>query len=209
MKIVANRDDRDFGWEMSSRGRFATPADSPLHDCSPYRELHVRRWSLGFVHRSRTILCRAVPNPVPNDCPLLHRGTTAGHAQAGAPDDGGPAPPAGRARVGAGVRGGLQGWVGQELVLFLAPSSAVVTPPHSMPPLRVWLTHVYGRVVTPRAWGSRPLRLCQRGLEGGRVEVEGPGYQGCQTTAVHNLQRVGSSGPRNNSSGDHFSRRAT
>jgi hypothetical protein len=28
-----------------------------------YRGLHVRRWGLGFVHRSRAILCRAVPNP--------------------------------------------------------------------------------------------------------------------------------------------------
>jgi multidrug resistance efflux pump len=45
-----------------SRGRFATPTDSPLHDGSPYWGLHARRWGLGFVHRSRTILCRAVPN---------------------------------------------------------------------------------------------------------------------------------------------------
>ena len=44
-----------------SRGRFATPADSPLHDGTPYRGLHVRRWGLGFVRHSRTILCRAVP----------------------------------------------------------------------------------------------------------------------------------------------------
>jgi hypothetical protein len=36
---------RDFRWGVSSRGRFATPADFPLHDCSPYRELHVRRES--------------------------------------------------------------------------------------------------------------------------------------------------------------------
>jgi hypothetical protein len=34
---------------MSSRGRFAPPADFPLHDCSPYRGLHVRRERLGFV----------------------------------------------------------------------------------------------------------------------------------------------------------------
>jgi hypothetical protein len=38
-----------------SRGRFATPADSPLQDCSPYSQVHVRRESLGFVHRSRTL----------------------------------------------------------------------------------------------------------------------------------------------------------
>jgi hypothetical protein len=35
-----------------SRGRFATPADFPPHDCSPFRGLHVHRESLGFVHRS-------------------------------------------------------------------------------------------------------------------------------------------------------------
>jgi hypothetical protein len=39
-----------------SRGRYATPADSPRHDGTPYRGLHVRRWGLGFVHRSRTII---------------------------------------------------------------------------------------------------------------------------------------------------------
>jgi hypothetical protein len=42
-------------------GRFATPADSPLHDCSPYRGLHVRRESLGVVPHSRTLSCRPVP----------------------------------------------------------------------------------------------------------------------------------------------------
>ena len=47
---------------MSSRGRFATPADFPRQDCSPYRGLHVRRESLGCVHRSRAILCRPAPN---------------------------------------------------------------------------------------------------------------------------------------------------
>ena len=45
-----------------SRGRFATPADFPRHDGTPYRRLRARRWGLGFVHRSRTIFCRAVPN---------------------------------------------------------------------------------------------------------------------------------------------------
>jgi hypothetical protein len=44
-----------------SRGRFATPADSPRQDRSPCRELHVRRESLGVVHRSRA-MCRTVPN---------------------------------------------------------------------------------------------------------------------------------------------------
>jgi hypothetical protein len=46
-----------------SRGRFATPADSPRHDCSPCSHLHVRRGSLGFVRRSRAIFCRPVPIP--------------------------------------------------------------------------------------------------------------------------------------------------
>jgi hypothetical protein len=46
-----------------SRGRFATPADFPLQDCSPDRELHARRGRLGFVNRSRAsfCFCRAVP----------------------------------------------------------------------------------------------------------------------------------------------------
>jgi hypothetical protein len=39
---------------MSSRGRSATPADFLLQDCSPYSHQHVRRESLGFVHRSAT-----------------------------------------------------------------------------------------------------------------------------------------------------------
>jgi hypothetical protein len=59
---VANRNGRGFG-RGRSRGRFATYADFPLHDGSPYSHAHVRREGLGFVHRSRTILCRAVPNP--------------------------------------------------------------------------------------------------------------------------------------------------
>ena len=46
-----------------SRGRFATPADSPHQDCSAYRGIHARRESLGFVHRSRAIFCRPAPNP--------------------------------------------------------------------------------------------------------------------------------------------------
>jgi hypothetical protein len=61
-KRVANRDGRDFGWEMRSRGRFATPTDSPRRDGSPYSHVDVRRESLGFVHRARALFCRAVPN---------------------------------------------------------------------------------------------------------------------------------------------------
>jgi hypothetical protein len=45
---VANRNGTDFGWEMGSRGSFATPAGFPRHDCSPYSHVHVRRESLGF-----------------------------------------------------------------------------------------------------------------------------------------------------------------
>ena len=62
---VADRNVKDFGWEMRSGGRFATPADSPRHDCSPYSHVHARRESLGFVHRSRAIFSRAVLNPNP------------------------------------------------------------------------------------------------------------------------------------------------
>jgi hypothetical protein len=57
---VANRNVCDFGWDIS--GRYATPADSPVHDGTPYRKLRVRRWGFGFVHRSRSSFCRAVPN---------------------------------------------------------------------------------------------------------------------------------------------------
>jgi hypothetical protein len=64
--------------ERLSRGRFATPADSPRHDCASYRELRVRRWGLGFVHHYRTLFCRAVPNL--NDSQLLHRCLGAGRA---------------------------------------------------------------------------------------------------------------------------------
>jgi hypothetical protein len=43
-----------------SRGRFAKPADFPLHDCSPYSHVHVRRESVGVVRRSRASFCRPV-----------------------------------------------------------------------------------------------------------------------------------------------------
>jgi hypothetical protein len=59
---VANRV-KGFRVGDRSRGRYATPADFPLQDCSPYRKLRVRGWGLGFVYHSRAILCRAVPNP--------------------------------------------------------------------------------------------------------------------------------------------------
>jgi hypothetical protein len=47
------------GGRGAHAGRFATPADSPRHECSPNRGLHARRERLGFV---RTLFCRPVPN---------------------------------------------------------------------------------------------------------------------------------------------------
>jgi hypothetical protein len=52
MQKFANRWVRFSGGRSLTRGRFATPADSLQHDCSPYSHAHVRRDS-GFVHRSR------------------------------------------------------------------------------------------------------------------------------------------------------------
>ena len=40
-----------------------------------YRGLRVRRWGLGFVHRSRTILCRPRAQPSRYDSQLLRRCT--------------------------------------------------------------------------------------------------------------------------------------
>jgi hypothetical protein len=60
-----------------SRGRYATPADSPRHDGTPYRGLRVRRWGLGFVHHSRTILYRPRQTPTlrfANFCIAVLRG---------------------------------------------------------------------------------------------------------------------------------------
>jgi hypothetical protein len=60
---VANRNGWDLGWEIAHElGRFAAPADSPLHDCSPCSHVHARRESLGFVHIAQAILRRPVPN---------------------------------------------------------------------------------------------------------------------------------------------------
>jgi hypothetical protein len=53
---------RVSGWEIGEVC-FATPADFPRHEGTPYRRLRARRWGLGFVHRSRIIFCRAVTNP--------------------------------------------------------------------------------------------------------------------------------------------------
>jgi hypothetical protein len=53
-KTAANRD--VSGWAIAHEAVFATPADSPRHDGTPYRELRVRRWGLGVIHRSRALL---------------------------------------------------------------------------------------------------------------------------------------------------------
>jgi hypothetical protein len=49
-RVASRGREGGFGWEMSSRGHFATPADPPRHDGSPYRGLHVRRERLGFLN---------------------------------------------------------------------------------------------------------------------------------------------------------------
>ena len=65
---VADRNGRGFGWETSSRGRFATPADFPLRDCGSYSHVHAAKvWDLSIVQRS--IFCL----PVPSDSQLLHQ----------------------------------------------------------------------------------------------------------------------------------------
>ena len=62
VKKLRNRDGRDFGWGIAHAAVTRRPPNFPLHDGTPYRGLHVRRWGLSFVHRSRTISCRAEPN---------------------------------------------------------------------------------------------------------------------------------------------------
>jgi hypothetical protein len=47
----------------ASAGGASYEGELPLHDCSPHSHVHLRRESLGVVHRSRTIFCRPVPNP--------------------------------------------------------------------------------------------------------------------------------------------------
>ena len=67
LRIVTSRDSHQ---EIAH----TTPAEFPLHGGTPYQGLHARRWGLGFVHHSRAIFCRAVPNPHSHDSqPLLHR----------------------------------------------------------------------------------------------------------------------------------------
>jgi hypothetical protein len=72
MTKFANRNVRDFG----GRGAHAAVSRRPLtdlHDCSSCRGLHVRRESLGFVHRPVFIFCRPVPNLVLRFAFFLHR----------------------------------------------------------------------------------------------------------------------------------------
>jgi hypothetical protein len=71
-ETVANRDGGELriGWEMSSRGRFAPPADFPRHDCSPCSHVHVRRESLGICPPLRTSFCRPRAKPYQSDSQL-------------------------------------------------------------------------------------------------------------------------------------------
>jgi hypothetical protein len=73
------------------RGHFAPRADFPLHDRSPYS--HVRRGSLGFVHRSRTIT--VAPRQTLNVVDSQHF-SVAVYSTAHIPATGCPAPPATR-----------------------------------------------------------------------------------------------------------------
>jgi hypothetical protein len=49
--------------QRCKKREFATPADFPRRECSPYQGLHARRERFGFVHRLRIDFCRRVPNP--------------------------------------------------------------------------------------------------------------------------------------------------
>jgi hypothetical protein len=59
---ATQKDANRIGWEIAHANVSRRPPISPLHDCSPCSHVHVRQECLGFVHRSRTIACRAVPN---------------------------------------------------------------------------------------------------------------------------------------------------
>jgi hypothetical protein len=59
-----------------SRGRFATPADSPRHDYSPYSHVHVRRECLGFVRRSKYHFLPPRAQPQHFDSQLCHIAVT-------------------------------------------------------------------------------------------------------------------------------------
>jgi hypothetical protein len=52
MQKSQNRDHRDFGWGNAHSPVFATPADLPRHDGTPYRgcAYDVGVWILSIVH---------------------------------------------------------------------------------------------------------------------------------------------------------------
>jgi hypothetical protein len=81
MEKFANRSVGDFGWALTTGGRFATPAGSPRQDGSPCLGLHARFWGLGFVRRLRAVFCLPVPKPytLTYDSQLLHRCTSPPH----------------------------------------------------------------------------------------------------------------------------------
>jgi hypothetical protein len=62
---------------MSSRRRFATPAQSLQNDCSSHRGLHVRLASVGVVLRSRAGFVSPRAEPSSCDSHLCHRCTGA------------------------------------------------------------------------------------------------------------------------------------
>jgi hypothetical protein len=59
-KELAKRDVSEFGREKSSRGRFATPADFALHDCSPYFACTRTPRTLGICpsFKDRSVACQ-------------------------------------------------------------------------------------------------------------------------------------------------------
>jgi hypothetical protein len=60
---LANRNVRDFGWEIAHAAVSRRPPISfPLHCLYPDSHIHVRRESLGSVHHSKAIFCRPAPN---------------------------------------------------------------------------------------------------------------------------------------------------
>jgi hypothetical protein len=54
---------RDSGWELAHAAVSRRPPISLHTSVARTEHVHVRRGSLGFVHRSRTIFYRAVPKP--------------------------------------------------------------------------------------------------------------------------------------------------
>jgi hypothetical protein len=63
LKVIPSvRAIRDFGWEIAHAAATRRPPIPPYTSVARIEGLHVQRWGLGFVHRSRTIFCRAAPN---------------------------------------------------------------------------------------------------------------------------------------------------